>query len=535
MATISGMTYRRSQIPEKDSCCRPIRVVCLASLCLLTAVPLAALLGSQEAGGGSSEDSRQAVVISCHEMIDDGLYQSIVRRGNQAVQNGADYLILDISTYGGLVQSADDISKYLILDIGKKIHTVAYVSTEAISAGAMISTSCKDIIMRENTTIGCSAPISMSGQLEGAEREKIESFVRATFSRAAEANGYPEALLKAMVSQDLEVWQVNNRKTNQPEYFEKEFLPEDPNTYDLDHKKLIVKEGELLTLTAAKAQEYGIARAIVADLDEAIAFLEKRDQVVFTRPIPTLETNWSEELVRFLNSPMVVSILILGILLGIYVELNTPGLGLPSLLAITCLIILVGSKYLIGMANWIEIAILILGVILLLIEIFIIPGFGVTGVAGILCIFAGLFGMLIRNAPDELPWPKEKMEWDILFDNLAGITGGFLVFLILAYLLAKYLFPKGTFIKGLVLTDTVPSADLPISATGIPQASEKMLQVGDRGEIVSICRPAGQARFGEKIVDVVSEAAFIQPGRKVIVLKIRGNRVVVKEYEEDKK
>ncbi len=82
---------------------------------------------------------------------------------------------------------------------------MAYVSTEAISAGAMISTSCKDIIMRENTTIGCSAPVSMGAQLEGAEREKIESFIRAAFSRAAQANGYPEALLKAMVSQNLEV------------------------------------------------------------------------------------------------------------------------------------------------------------------------------------------------------------------------------------------------------------------------------------------------------------------------------------------
>jgi membrane-bound serine protease (ClpP class) len=529
------MKNRRSQIEQRGSLIQPMEAVCALFFCLPAVMPLTALSVSKEAGGGSIDNSRRAVVISCHEMIDDGLYQSIVRRGNQAIENGADYLILDISTYGGLVQSADDISKYLILEVSKKVHTVAYVSTEAISAGAMVSTSCKDIIMRENTTIGCSAPIAMGGQLEGAEREKIESFVRATFSRAAQANGYPEALLKAMVSQELEVWQVKNKKTDSPEYFEKEFLPDDPNTYDLAHKKLVVKEGELLTLTAAKAQEYGIARAVVTDLEGAITFLEKRDGVVFTRPIPNLATTWSEELVRFMNSPVVVSILILGILLGIYVELNTPGIGLPSVVAVTCLVILVGSKYLIGMANWIEIAILILGVILLMIEIFIIPGFGVTGVAGIICIMAGLFGILIKNAPNEIPWPKGKPEWDLFLDNLAGISGGFLIFLILAYLLTKYLLPKGLFIKGLVLTDTVPSADLPISATGMPQASQKALAAGDVGEVVSICRPAGQARFGDKIVDVVSEAAFIQIGKKVVIRQIRGNRVVVKEYEEGRK
>lgn len=493
---------------------------------------LAAVLFSAASAESGSPSVKRAVVVSCHEMIDDGLYQSIVRRGNQAIQQGADYLILDISTYGGLVESADDISKYLILDIGKKIHTVAYVSTEAISAGAMISTSCRDIIMRENTTIGCSAPVAMGGQIEGAEREKIESFVRAAFSRAAQANGYPEALLKAMVSQNLEVWQVHNKKTGQNEYFEKEYLPSDPNTYDLENRKLIVKEGELLTLTASKALEYGIARAVVEDLEGAIAFLEKRDQVVFERPIPTLETTWSEEMVRFLNSPLVVSVLVLGILLGIYVELHTPGIGLPSAVALVCLIVLVGSKYLIGLANWIEIAVLLLGIVLLLIEIFIIPGFGLTGAAGLFCILAGLFGMLIKNGPDEIPWPQGNGEWKEFLDNLTGISLGFLLFVVIAYLLAKYFFPKGFFIKGLVLKDTVPSASLAVSSTGLPDRPEKPLQPGDTGVVVSTCRPAGQARFDDKIVDVVSEAEFIDPGKTVVIRRISGNRVLVKEQEE---
>lgn len=529
------MINRRSLIRERVLFPQPAWVVCVLSLCLFAAASCGAIPEPDNAEQRPPYAGRQAVVISCHEMIDDGLYKSIVRRGNQAIQNGADYLILDISTYGGLVQSADDISKYLILEIGKKVHTAAYVSTEAISAGAMISASCKDIIMRENTTIGCSAPISMGGQLEGAEREKMESFVRSTFSRAAQANGYPESLLKAMVSQELEVWQVRNKKTDKAEYFEKEFLPEDPNVYDLEHKKLIVKEGELLTLTAAKAKEYGIARAVVTDLEEAIAFLEQRDQVTFTRPIVTLSTTWSEELVRFLNSPLVVSILVLGILLGVYVELNTPGIGLPSVVAITCLIVLVGSKYLIGMANWIEIAILFVGMVLLLIEIFLIPGFGVTGIAGIFCLMAGIFGIMVKNAPNEIPWPKGKMEWALFLDNMAGISGGIILFFAAAYLLTKYVLPKGTFIKGLILTETVPAADLPISASGSGLDIQKPLAAGDIGEVVSICRPSGQARFGDKIVDVVSEAAFIQNGKKVVVLQIRGNRVVVKEHKEDQK
>ena len=187
-----------------------------------------------------SPDEVIAALIPCKGMIDDGLYKSIKRRTEEAAKAGATYFIYEIQTYGGLLKSGDDISKYFILEAGKKYHTVAYITSEAISAGAMISVGCKDIIMLENTTIGDCAPVVMGGKLEGVEREKAESFTRAAFVRAAEANGYPEALLKAMVSQQIEVFQIKNRKTGQNEYFEKEDLPTDPNTYDIKHKKTVV-------------------------------------------------------------------------------------------------------------------------------------------------------------------------------------------------------------------------------------------------------------------------------------------------------
>ena len=474
-----------------------------------------------------------AAIITCHEMIDDGLYRSIIRRSREAISRGADYLILDVQTYGGLVKSADDISKYLILELGDKIHTVAYVSTEAISAGSMVSVSCKDIIMRKNTTIGCSAPIVMGSKEMGeAEREKTESFVRATFSRAAQANGYPEALLKAMVSQDIEVWQVKNKQTGQMEYYEKEYLPDDPNGFDLAGKKLIVKEGELLTLTDQKAREYGIARAIVADVDGALAFLAERDGISFSEDIIQIETMWSEEMVRWLTSPMVVSILVLGIMLGIYVEFNSPGLGLPSLLAITCLVVLVGSRYLIGMANWIEIALLCLGFILLMVEIFVIPGFGVAGFAGIVCIVGGLLAMWVKNAPDEIPWPKGQMAWSIFTDGLFGMGVGFLLFVGAVAILAKYM-DKMPFLRRFVLKSAVTGKQTAVSQTFEPKQERTALKVGQIGEVISALRPAGKVQFGTSVVDVVADGAFIEKGGQVKILEVHGNHVVVTELKEN--
>ena len=514
------------------------RILALAMVGIAVSLSLPLLMADQLPPAEQSESAvetpqKTAAVITCHGMIDNALFESIVRRSEEAISGGADYLILEVETYGGRVDSADEISKYLIQDLPDTIHTVAYVNTEAISAGSMISVSCKDIIMRENTTIGCSAPIIMGDSEMGeAEREKSESFVRSTFSRAAQANGYPEALLKAMVSQDIEVWQVKNKQSDQMEYHEKEYLPDDPNVFDLAGKKLIVKEGELLTLTDQKAKKYGIARAIVDDVQGAVEFLEERDGVTISKDLIRLETNWSEELVGFLTSPMVVGILTLGIMLGIYVEFNSPGLGLPALLAVTCLVILVGSRYLIDMANWVEIALLCLGFILLMVEIFVIPGFGVAGFAGIVCIIGGMLAMWVKNEPGEMPWPKGDMAWGIFTDGLFGMAVGFLLFLLFAAILAKYM-DRMPFLRSFVLKSAVTGKQTAVSRTFEPQQKPIELKVGQTGEVISALRPAGKVQFASSVVDVVADGAYIEKDGHVKITEVHGNHVVVTELKDN--
>ncbi len=472
----------------------------------------------------------KAARIICTGMIDDGLYKSIKRRTDLALADGVDYLIYEIGTYGGLLQSADDIAKYFILDVGKKVKTVAYIRTEAISAGAMISVSCQDIIMLENTTIGDCAPITMGGKLEGVEREKAESFTRAAFDRAAEANKYPQALLRAMVSMQLEVWQVKNIQTGEFEFFETKRLPKDVNEWDLDDKELIVRDDEILTLTASRAAEYGIARDVVGDVNEALSFFEQRDGVKFVGSAKVYETNWSEEMVRLVNSPAVMSILVLLAMLGVYVEFNTPGVGLPGLVAVICFAIIIGSKYLIGLANWVEVAMFAVGIILLLVEFFVLPGFGIAGILGIVCIIGGMLGMLVKNPPDEWPIPQGEFEWQLFTEGALGLLIGFGLFLVAAWLFARHLPKLGAF-AGLTL---VPAAakkgdEFEASMTVAPEAAGLKLNVGDTGTVVTRLRPAGRAKFGEAIVDVVCEAEFIDNDTIIEIIEIHGNRVIVRK------
>ncbi|MCP4712951.1 MAG: hypothetical protein GY869_30355, partial [Planctomycetes bacterium] len=89
-----------------------------------------------------SEKPPKAVVITCAEMVDEGMYESIVRRTEAALADGATYIIYQIDTDGGRVDMAVKIWEYFMQDVSKKARTVAYTTTRAISAGALISVAC---------------------------------------------------------------------------------------------------------------------------------------------------------------------------------------------------------------------------------------------------------------------------------------------------------------------------------------------------------------------------------------------------------
>ncbi|MFQ6036322.1 MAG: nodulation protein NfeD [Sedimentisphaerales bacterium] len=516
---------------------KPLLIIPIVLACLLifgsqTAAvePNLPLRGETNVG----QPTARAAVITCKGLIDDGLYKSIQRRTEIALQQGIEYLVYEIGTYGGFLDSADDISKYFILretwpEAGKKARTIAYITTEAISAGAMISVSCQDIIMRENTTIGDCAPIALGGTLEGVEREKAESFTRAAFMRAAEANGYPKPLLKAMVTMQIKVYRVKNLQTGDYEFFDSDELPKDPNKYDLDNKKLVVGDDELLTLTASEAFEYGIARTQVKDLAGVLDFLAERDGVTFVGEQMVLEPNWSEQMVRWINSPAVMMVLVMIALLGVYIEFSTPGVGLPGLAALVCFAIIIGSKYLVGLANWVEVALFVVGVLLLMVEIFVLPGFGIAGFLGLICILVGLFGMLIKNPPDRLPWPQTSFDWQLLVNQVLWLFLAITGFSVLAWLLTKYL-PRVQFLSGLILVPAAAKQDgvMQVSMTAPPESRTAAINVGDIGEVTATLRPTGKAKFGEAIVDVVATAEFLDKGTKVQITEIHGNKVVVK-------
>jgi membrane-bound serine protease (ClpP class) len=475
----------------------------------------------------------KAFVIPIHGPITGTTFKSIERKVLRCLASGAQIVIFDIDTPGGEGQAMLSIVA-LINNNLKNIRTVAFVNSEAISAGAIISLACSEIAMTPRGKLGDSMPVMVGPEgyvpIPPAERGKIESYIRAQIRDLAEAGGYSVPLCEAMVSLPLEVWLVRNRQTRELRYVDKENLPgpvlnipaaSQPTTWPAEQQPwefLRVADGPntLVTMTARQAVEFNFTRIIADDLDQ----LAGHYNVI--RAATVLEDNWSETLVGLMTSPVLVGFLVFVAIMALYTESHLPhGLGL--IIAVCCFVIIFGSRYLIGMAEWWQIAVLLLGLVLLGIEIFVTPGMLVLGVIGLVCILVGMLGMLAPASPGKI-LPDTPLQWSSFTDSIFALLVAFLAATACLPLLGKYLHRLP--VAGKLVLPPVQVG----SAPQLPAESPlRRIQPGDVGVVESRCRPAGKVRFGDQLLDVESEGGIIEAGSQVRVLRLEGATVFVEQ------
>jgi membrane-bound serine protease (ClpP class) len=128
--------------------------------------------------------------------------------------------------------------------------------------------------------------------------------------------------------------------------------------------------------------------------------------------------------------------------------------------------------------------------------------------------------------------PSTDREWNTLLTSLAVLLGSTLAVLVLASYITRRLGSIPIFNR-LVLVGPTESGSVEIDkASGKPIApSYPIVSVGDWGVSESVLRPAGRARFGRNIIDVVSDGSFVEKGRQIRVIEIEGNRIVVTEVD----
>jgi membrane-bound serine protease (ClpP class) len=495
------------------------RWICLlAFACVLLGVSF-----SQAAG----PTTNPIAIVSLHGEVDNYTYKLLVRQFDEAKAAGAKTIILDIDTYGGLVISGFDITHFLRGQTD--VHTIAYVN-KGISAGAMVSVACDEIVMAPNGVIGDCAPIifDTGGKLDplpAAERAKEQSPIIADFDASADHAGYSRLLLESMVVVERVVYWVQD-----PKKAERRFV--DQAEYDK-----LTKAGwtavpgvscpvdgpdTLLTVYTDEAVKLGLAKGVSPS---AIALAGERGNLV-----ADLTPGAGEAVVEFLNNDVVRSLLFTILTISLWVILGAPGHGLAEACCVISLGLLLGIPLLTGYAAWWEVVAIFGGLALLAFEVFVFPGHGVSAIVGIVLILGGLLLTFVGPNSGGGIIPNYPGGWTNLRHGAMAITGGLVGSLILSAWLRAYL-PRLPYFNRLILTAT--SGGDVMAPSQIPPENN-WPGVGTSGTAVTDLRPGGSAEFldlsvgNARPVAVISETGYVPAGTKLVVQESRGNRIVVR-------
>jgi membrane-bound serine protease (ClpP class) len=418
-------------------------------------------------------------VMPIEGVIDLGLAPFVQRVLEEAATAKASAVVLDINTFGGRVDAAVLIRDTLL---ESKVLTVAFINKRAISAGALISLAAEKIVMADGGTIGAATPVQIG--LPGAPAqpvaEKTVSYMRKEFRATAESRNRPPLIAEAMVDADVEI----------------------PD---------IIQKGKLLTLTTKEALDVKVADFQANTLEAVLQSFELGDA-----DIRHASETWAETLVRFLTHPVVSSLLMTLGIMGIIVEIRVPGFGLPGLVGLVSLGLFFWGHTLVRLAGLEEFLLVALGLILVAMEIFFIPGFGIAGIFGILALMGGLGLSLIGSGAT----------WDSILSALGQVSLSIFIAILVALFLLRY-FQRLPFGKRLLLKTSLLSKEGYASS---PEGDQAWL--GKRGTAATDLHPSGIAHLNGDRVDVVSDGDFINAGQAVEVVRVDGNRIVVRLLTE---
>ncbi len=439
------------------------------------ALGLLALLGTTTIGRAAEGP---VYVVTVEGLVDNVLVQYIERAIRAAEAADAAAIVFRIDTFGGVVAAADQI-RQLILDT--PLPTVAFIDRNAASAGALIAYACDRIVMAPGASMGAATVVE--GTTGEAAPDKYQSYMRGLMRATAEANGRDPRIAEAMVDPDVEI-------------------------------EGLVPAGKVLTLSAREALALGVADALAASVEEALQVLG-----FGPHPVVVFSQTATERVLRVLASPVLQTLFLLMMLGGLYFELQTPGVGLPGLIALAGALLFFAPNYLAGLVEFWEVLLFLVGVGLLLVELLVIPGFGIAGIAGILFMLAGLLAALIGNVGLSFPSARE------IGRAVATLTSTLILLGVGIAALGRYL-PRTRRFQELVLGTGLSRTQ------GYTATTAAVQLVGKQGRAVTPLRPAGVVEIDGKRYDVVSSGQFVPAGMAVEVVRVQGSRIEVRPLSE---
>lgn len=408
--------------------------------------------------------AQKVMVLKIREEIDPRMAHYVELGLKAASEQKADYILIDMDTYGGALTDADKI-RTLLLDYQKPVYV--YINKNAASAGALISIACDSIYMAGGSNIGSATVVDGEGK---PAPDKYQSYMRSMMRATAETNKRNPDIAASMVG----------------------------SVVGADSMTV----GKVTAFTTSEAIANGYCEAQLSSLEEVLKRVGLPKATLVPFALSTTDT-----VINFFMNPILRGLLLMLIIGGIYFELQSPGIGFPLAAAATGIVLYFLPSYLNGLAeNW-EILLFIIGVILLIVEIAFIPGFGVIGLVGLVLMVCSLVLVALNNTAFDFTFVRESdiilSASVVLFAFTAGIA---MVFV------AGNQFMKSKLFQRMTLQDTFQSSE------GYTSNFNSLNLTGKQGISYTVLRPSGKVQIDGIMYDASTRGEYIEANTPVEVI-----------------
>ena len=303
-------------------------------------------------------DGHKAAIIELDGIIAPVTQRYLENSLEAATKVDSEVVIIKLDTPGGLLDSTRAMVGLIIESSFPVVVYVAPSGAQAASAGTFIAAAANIVAMAPATSIGAASPVQASGgDFEGALKEKAYQDAAAEIRSIAERRDRPADVLESTVF-------------------------------------------EAKAFSAQEAVDLGIADLIANDLDDLLREIEgmsvevmgstgETQRIINTQGISLhyIEMGFFNKVLAFLANPNLAFLFLSLGGVGLYAEIRNPGMILPGIVGIICLILAFMALGNLP-TNWAGVALVILGFILAVSEV-VVDGFGIPGVLGIVSFILG--------------------------------------------------------------------------------------------------------------------------------------------------
>jgi membrane-bound serine protease (ClpP class) len=356
---------------------------------LLSLVLLSILFALVSYGGGEIEGKNVIYVLKIEGTITEGTSIAMVEGLREAEEKGAEAVLVELDTPGGLVDSTLKITKAIM---NSEVPVITYVTPKgaiAASAGSFILVSGNIAAMAPGTTTGAAMPVEIGIEGRKAADEKTINFYAGHIESIAASRGRNATQAKRFVTE--------NDALNENTALERGII-------DL----IAEDETELLNKVDGMTVKIGDEDRTLATKNASLYVKEK---------------SLRSSLLEALGNPQIAAILLIVGMYGLIFGFMSPGTYVPEMIGAICLIL---ALYGVGLfdVNMFGVLLIIIAVILFIAEA-LTPTFGILTTGGAVCL---IIGALILPKGPLLVNPQWFKDFLVIIIGIAGASAAFFFF-----------------------------------------------------------------------------------------------------------